>query len=134
MFFGRLAAVNSRWQLTAGQRRRLAPAVAGALAAGWTPGPLAETAGSNAAGIRNPAAVLAGRLSPAELPPLPAPRRPSWCGECDPATRMLDFDSDGPGRCPRCKPPPARAARNAARTTRAARNAAARTTARGIQP
>jgi hypothetical protein len=106
-FFDRLTAVSSRWLLTAGQRRRLTPAVAVALAEGWSPGALAEFAGANAAGIRNPAAVLTARLSPAELPPAPAQRRPPWCGECEPARRMLDFDGDAPHRCPRCKPPPA---------------------------
>jgi hypothetical protein len=106
-FFERLAVVSPRWLLTRGQRRRLVPAVAAALAAGWTPGGLAEAVGANAAGIRNPAAVLATRLAPAQLLPPPAPRRPPWCGECDPATRMLDFDGDAPRRCPRCKPPPA---------------------------
>jgi hypothetical protein len=106
-FFERLAAVSPRWLLTRSHRRRLVPAVAGAVAAGWTPGGLAEAVGSNAAGIRNPAAVLAARLAPAGLLPPPAPRRPPWCGECDQATRMLDFDGDAPRRCPRCKPPPA---------------------------
>ncbi len=104
-FFEQLAAVRPRWLLTAGQRRRLTPAVASALAAGWPPGALAAVAGANAAGIRNPAAVLAARLAPGELPP-PAPRRPPWCGKCDQATRMLDFASDAPRRCPHCKPPP----------------------------
>lgn len=106
-FFERLAALNPRWRLTSGQRRRITPAVAGALAAGWTPGALAEFAGANAAGVRHPGAVLAARLSPAELPPPPALRRPPWCGECDRATRMLDFGGDAPRRCPRCKALPA---------------------------
>jgi hypothetical protein len=35
-FFGQLAARSPLWRLTAHQRRRLAQAVAGALAAGWT--------------------------------------------------------------------------------------------------
>jgi hypothetical protein len=95
-FFDRLAAVSPRCLLTRGQRRRLGSAVAGAPAA----------VGANAAGIRNPAAVLAARLTPARLPPS-VPRRPPWCGDCDQATRMLDFDGDAPRRRPRCKPPPA---------------------------
>jgi len=106
-FFEQLAAPSPRWLLTAGQRRRLTSAVASALAAGWTPGVLAALVGANAAGIRNPAAVLAARLATGELPPTPAPRRPPWCGECDPVTRMLGFDGDAPRRCLRCKPPPA---------------------------
>jgi hypothetical protein len=55
--------------------------------------------------VRNSYAVLAARLSPAELPAPPArPARPPWCGECDQATRMLGFDGDAPRPCPRCKP------------------------------
>jgi hypothetical protein len=104
-FFNRLAARSPRWLLTTGQRKRLAPAVAAALAAGWTPGGFAEFAGANTNGIRNPAAVLAARLSPTELPPSPAPQRPPWCGECDRATRMLDYHGDAPRPCPRCKGP-----------------------------
>jgi hypothetical protein len=50
-FFG---ALGPRWLLTARQRQRLAGAVTAALAAGWTPGRLAEVAGANTAGIRNP--------------------------------------------------------------------------------
>ncbi len=105
-FFERLAALSPRWLLTSGQRRRLTPAVAGALAAGWTPGGLAEFAGANAAGIRNPGAVLAARLSPAGLPPPPAPPRPPWCGECDQATRMLDFDGSPSAKAPAPSAPP----------------------------
>ncbi len=104
-FFERLSGMDSRWRLTTGQRRRLCPAVADALAAGWTPGTLAEVTGANTARIRNPAAVLAARLSLAELPSPPVPRLPSWCGECDQATRMLDWDGDAPRPCPRCKGP-----------------------------
>jgi hypothetical protein len=99
------AALGPDWQLTAAQRARLAPAVATALTAGWTPQRLAGVTGGNVTGVRNPYAVLAARLSPAELPGLPArPGRPPWCGECDQATRMLGFDGDAPRPCPRCKP------------------------------
>jgi hypothetical protein len=102
-FFG---ALGPGWQLTAAQRARLVPAVAVALAAGWTPRALAAFTGANTGGMRNPYAVLAARLSPAELPPPRTERRPRppWCGECDQATRMLGFDSDAPRPCPRCKP------------------------------
>jgi len=102
-FFDRLIGMSPRWLLTTGQRGRLAPAVAAALAGGWPPAALAEHVGANTAGIRNHGAVLAARLSPAELPPPPARRRPPWCGECDQVTRMLDFDGDAPRPCPRCK-------------------------------
>jgi Helix-turn-helix domain len=95
--------------LTAAQRARLAPAVATALNAGWTPRALVAFTGRNTDGVRNPYAVLAARLSPAGLPP-PAqrpPARPPWCGECDERTRMLGFDGDAPRPCRRCKPTPA---------------------------
>ncbi len=102
-FFDRLVGMSPRWLLTTGQRGRLAPAVAAALAGGWPPAALAEHVGANTAGIRNPGAVLAARLWPAELPPPPVRRRPPWCGECDQVTRMLDFDGDAPRPCPHCK-------------------------------
>jgi hypothetical protein len=52
-----------------------------------------------------PVRVLAARLSPAELPVPPARSpQPTWCGACDEATRMLDFDSDALRPCPRRKP------------------------------
>jgi hypothetical protein len=109
-FFDRLAGVSPRWLLTKGQRRRLTPAVTGALAAGWTPDCLAEQVGANTAWIRNAAAVLAARLSPPELPqpPPPATRRPPWCGQCNEQTRRRE-DADGAdaGRCPECHPLPA---------------------------
>jgi hypothetical protein len=99
------AALGPSWRLTAAQRARLVPAVTTALTAGWTPQTLAAIAGANTSGVRNPYAVLAARLSPAELP-LPQsqrPSRPPWCGQCDERTRMLGFDSDAPCPCPRCK-------------------------------
>ena len=107
VFFAELAARSGRWELTAAQRRRLAPSVAAALAAGWSPGDLAKVAGTSTGGVRNPAAVLAARLSPDELPSPPWRHlaRPPWCGQCDERTRMTGFDSDKPGPCPRCRPP-----------------------------
>ena len=70
------------------------------------PQPLAAFTSLNIAGVRNPYAGLAARLSPAELPPPPRqrPARPPWCGQCDEITRMLGFYGDAPRRCPRCKP------------------------------
>jgi hypothetical protein len=107
-FFDALADRSDRWRLTVAQRHKLAPAVAAVLAAGWTPNGLAEFAGASTTGIRNPYAVLTSRLSHAALSPLDTQRlsRPTWCGECDQATRMLGFDSDAPRPCPRCKPTP----------------------------
>ena len=100
------AVLDDGWRLTADQRARLAPAAQAALHAGWSPQALAAFTGANTAGVRNPYAVLAARLSPAELPP-PQPQRPArppWCGQCDEVTRMLGFDSDAPRPCPHCKP------------------------------
>jgi hypothetical protein len=100
------AVLGDRWRLTAAQRAKLTAAVQAALDAGWVPQALAAFTGGNTDGVRNPYAVLAARLSPAELPPPPGhqPARPLWCGQCDKATRMLGFDGDAPRPCPRCKP------------------------------
>lgn len=103
-FFARL---GPGWPLTGGQRERLTPAVAAALSLGCAPVKLAQFVGGNTAGIRSPAAVLAARLSLAELPgPLGgALGRPPWCGGCDEQTRMLGrYDGDTPSRCPHCHP------------------------------
>jgi hypothetical protein len=80
--------------------------VQAALDAGWMPQALATFTGTNIAGVRNPYAVLAARLSPAELPPRQPqrPARPAWCGQCDEVTRMLGFHGDAPRPCPHCKP------------------------------
>jgi hypothetical protein len=102
-------ALGPDWRLTAAQRARLAAAVTAALNAGWTPRTLAAVTGANTTGVRNPYAVLAARLAPAELP-LPhtqRPSRPPWCGQCDERTRMLGFNGDAPRPCPRCKAQPA---------------------------
>ena len=103
-FFARL---GPAWLLTDGHRRRLEPAVGDALSAGWAPAALADFVGANTAGVRSPAAVLAARLSPSELPPPPdrAQARQPWCGACDESTRMLGrYGDDVPSRCPRCHP------------------------------
>jgi len=99
-------ALGPGWRLTAAQRSRLTPAVLAALDGGWRSHELARFAGANTGGVRNPYAVLAVRLSAAELPPPPGqrPPRPPWCGECDERTRMAGFYSDAPNPCPRCKP------------------------------
>jgi hypothetical protein len=70
------------------------------------PQPLAAFTSLNIAGARNPYAVLAARLSPAELPPPPRqrPARPPWCGQCDEITRMLGFYGDASRPCPGRKP------------------------------
>ena len=101
------AALGEEWRLTASQRARLSPIVAAAVSSGWEPQALAEWTGANTTGVRNPYAVLATRLSPAQLP-APSPRRSDrlpWCGGCDERTRLLDFRGDSPRPCPRCRPP-----------------------------
>ena len=100
------AVLGDGWRLTGAQRARLAPAVQAALEAGWPAQALAAFTGGNIVGVRNPYAVLAARLSPAELPAPQRrrPARPPWCGRCDEVTRMLGFDGDAPRPCPRCKP------------------------------
>ena len=100
------AALGDEWRLTGSQQARLSSAVAAAVGSGWDPQDLAAWTCTNTAGIRNPYAVLAARLSPAELPP-PSPRqraRLPWCGECDERTRLVDFDGDAPRPCPTCRP------------------------------
>jgi len=100
------AALGDQWPLTAAQQSRLVPALMSALTGGWTPLALAGWAAANTGGVRSPYAVLASRLSPAELPE-PKRQRPTrlpWCGYCDEVTRMLGFDGDAPRPCPRCKP------------------------------
>jgi hypothetical protein len=33
-----------------------------------------------------------------------ARRKPAWCGTCDKRTRLRDYDSASPRRCPECHP------------------------------
>ena len=86
------AALSADWQLTPSQRSRLAPAITQALRTGWTPEALAAITGANAAGVRSCYAVLAARLSAAELPQPPSIRvaRPAWCGACDELPRSCN--------------------------------------------
>lgn len=74
---------------------------------GWTPQALAAFTGASTSGVRNPCAVLAVRLSPAELPS-PAGQQPARLaggGECNERTRRReDADGGDAGRCPICHP------------------------------
>jgi hypothetical protein len=93
---GFFAALGPEWKLTDAQRLRLSPAIATAAGTGWALRELAGWAGANTAGIRNPCAVLASRLAPAELPPRQPGIRPARPGAAcatsgpgaDPATRL----------------------------------------------
>jgi Helix-turn-helix domain len=101
------AALGDGWRLSAAQCARLATFAERALSAGWTPAALAAFTGANTSGVRNPYAVLAARLSPAELPEPPVrwPPRPPWCGTCDePTRRRQDAHGADAGRCPSCHP------------------------------
>lgn len=106
------AALGDRWSMSARQRKRLAPLIGAALAAGWTPTALASHVGANTDGVRNPYAVLRSRLGDLPDPPADARRpnaRPPWCGACDEHTRLVELpgdDRDGVRvtRCPTCHP------------------------------
>ncbi|RCW45132.1 helix-turn-helix protein [Halopolyspora algeriensis] len=102
-----LDGLGSAWPLTPAQRRRLAPKVVEALAAGWSAQRLATHLGANPEGVKSPAAVLKARLED-----LPAPvdtarafvQRPTWCGACDEPSRTVERSDGRWGRCPQCHP------------------------------
>jgi hypothetical protein len=124
--------LGTGWNLTAAQQARLAPLVGAAIASGWTPAALAAFTGVNTAGVRSPYAVLAARLSPAELPapPYRGPARPCWCGACDERTRRRqDPDGADAGRCPACHPLAATTTPDAAAESRGGSGRPARTAA-----
>ncbi len=96
------AAIAAAWRFTAAQRDRLAPVVETALNAGWTPSELAAFTGGSTNGVRNPYAVLAARLSSAELAArhrrlgaTPA-CQPLLVGQCSSDTGTWDTDSARP--------------------------------------
>lgn len=98
--------LRSTWTISASQRDRLAPLITVALQAGWPVDALVAELSSNAAGVRNPYAVLRSRLE--DLPEPPRAReagtRPPWCGTCVEFTRMVEDGHGRPSRCPRCHP------------------------------
>jgi len=75
-------ALGAAWRLTTAQRARLTPAVLAALDEAGHRMAWPGITEANINSIRNPYAVLAARLSTAELPPLPCqrPPRPPWRG------------------------------------------------------
>jgi hypothetical protein len=106
----RWAAVSGQAAPSAPKNSPARPAADGPACCGQRPAPARGGGGRfylhALDGVRNPYAVLAVRLSAAELPPPPGwrPPRPPWCGECDKRTRMAGFYSDAPKPRPRCKP------------------------------
>lgn len=102
-----LDGLGAAWPLTPAQRRRLAPKVVEALAAGWSAQRLAAHLSAYPEGVRSPHAVLSARLN--DLPPAShharEPRaRPTWCGACDEPSRTYERDDGRWGRCPDCHP------------------------------
>ncbi|MEO6767609.1 MAG: helix-turn-helix domain-containing protein [Umezawaea sp.] len=105
-----LVDLGPRWALTPGQRQRLAPMVATALATGWTRDALLAYLAANSDGVRSAFAVLTTRLG--DLPAAPAAKPvpvgpPPWCGHCDgpePAQRFVTTPDGKLARCPRCHP------------------------------
>lgn len=105
-----LESLPTPWQISSSEARRLSPAIEEAFAAGWTSQTLLAHLSSRPEGVRNPAAVLASRLSELPTPPtFPIRRKTPWCGECeDPVSRTITVtQSDGTDAaefCPRCSP------------------------------
>lgn len=102
-----LVDLGPRWAVTSGQRQRLVPMVAAALANGWTRDALVAYLAVNADGVRSAFAVLTTRLGdlPAAKPVPLGP--PPWCGHCDgpePAQRFVPTPDGKLARCPRCHP------------------------------
>ncbi|UJL31613.1 helix-turn-helix domain-containing protein [Mycolicibacterium vanbaalenii] len=105
-----LESLPAPWRISSREARRLSPAIEEAFAAGWTSQTLLAHLSSRPEGVRNPAAVLASRLSELPTPPTFSIRRKTpWCGKCeDPVSRTITVaQSDGTEAarfCPRCSP------------------------------
>ncbi|OIQ85550.1 hypothetical protein GALL_326090 [mine drainage metagenome] len=94
-----------------GYRYRAAKVAAELLASGWLAGQIVRTVTEPSwYGVASSGAVLVKRLE--ELREQPAPStpsspvdsRPTWCGKCDPRTRLLESDDGRMARCPQCHP------------------------------
>lgn len=103
-----LEQLGPAWPLSPKQRRRLAPKVVEALAAGWSAERLAERLAANPDGVRSPAAVLASRLDELRQPrstAQAATEAATWCGGCESPGHRLRERPDGRWeRCPTCHP------------------------------
>lgn len=103
-----LESLPTPWRIGRREAARLSPAIEEAFAAGWTSQTLVAHLSSRPEGVRNPAAVLASRLSELPTPPTFSTRpKTPWCGECeDPLSRTITVtQSDGTEAaefCPRC--------------------------------
>ncbi|GAA2760014.1 hypothetical protein F4554_005588 [Actinopolymorpha rutila] len=97
-------ALGPEWRIGPQAVERLTPVIRSALDAGWTEDKLANHLRENPDGVRSPYAVLAARLADLPIPPVEAATRPSWCGQCDNQTRMLEASDHRPYRCPSCHP------------------------------
>jgi hypothetical protein len=100
-----VAELGPDWPLSARQIDRLTPAIAAALADGWSPAALAEHVGSNTAGVRNPYAVLTARLADLpELVRLPPPcSSPAYRSVTEATTPACPHGDPRPGGCALCR-------------------------------
>ncbi|SDQ77824.1 helix-turn-helix domain-containing protein [Actinopolyspora saharensis] len=101
-----LDGLGQSWPLTPQQRKRIAPKVVQALAAGWSAQRLTHYLGANPEGVKSPAAVLAARLDdlPEAVAEEPTSHRPDWCGNCDEPSRTVERTDGRWSRCPQCHP------------------------------
>lgn len=97
---------ESLWPLSSRDRRRMVDLVGQRLRAGWSVEQLVECAASaGAVEVRDRPAFYATHVP--QTPPAGTRgpgRRPSWCGECDEGTRLVELDDNTAARCPRCHP------------------------------
>lgn len=86
----------------------VAGAVADALARGWSPGDLAERIAERAPNANaGPGLAVQILRELSGQPPAEHQRRmekPTWCGECQEATRQTETAEGLPRRCPQCHP------------------------------
>ncbi|MBJ7287587.1 helix-turn-helix domain-containing protein [Williamsia sp.] len=105
-------ALPAPWTVGRADRRRLGPAIDGALESGWTASALTEHLSRNPHGVRSPVRVLEKRLADLPSPPSggrESARRLPWCGDCEDeqSRTMTVVDESGcetAAFCPRCSP------------------------------
>jgi hypothetical protein len=105
-----LRSMPEPWCLSSDEAMKLSPAIAHALASGWTPQDLKAHLSRRPDGVRYPAAVLARRLAELPTPPSTSFRRgAAWCGKCEDEqsrtiTVTLPDGTEAAAFCPRCSP------------------------------